>query len=177
MTVRTFAVILVLSLALGACGGGGSSGSGGGRNDIATVETNAPPLNPPTGGGGSQDPVDENRARWNAAGIANYDFTLQRTAFTIPLYVEPVTLQVRAGQVISRTFANTGLPVAPQDANWWPHIDGLFDIIEAARDQPADVLTVTWDPQYGYPTFADIDGDTGLGDDEHSFRVTGFVVR
>ena len=171
-------VLLASALTLTACGGGGSAGDTDEKGS-GTVDFTPPDHQGDSGGGGTgpTDEISEARARWDASAIADYDFVLQRSAFTPAHLAEPVTLLVRNRQVVSRVYVNSGLPVAAQNATWWPSIDGLFDILEAARDQNAAVLQVQFDAARGFPTQANIDSHPGLADDEHAFTVTNFAVR
>lgn len=160
-----------------ACGGGGG-GSSDLQRPVSIYPSGSPgPTsgNPP--GGGTPTEVEQQRAIWQSSGVVNYRYTLQRTVYSGPLYTDPVVVEVRGGAVVSRTYANTGAPVTvPDAASWWPAIDGLFDLIEDARNAGAAVAQATWDPTYGFPDWASIDPNAGLADDEHSFTATGLVV-
>jgi len=175
------ALILLASLSLVACGGGGSSGTLS-KNGSGTVNIDPPPHQGGSGGSGGsddepQDEVTEKRALWESQGLANYDFVLQRSSFSPQPLVDPVAIQVRGGQVVSRIYVNTGLPATPPNPGWWPTIDGLFDFLRAAKDANADTIQVTWDAQRGFPTYAFVDYVTGLADEEQGFTLTNFVPR
>jgi hypothetical protein len=176
---RLLVVPVLLTLVfLPACGGGGGGSSIPEEDGPLTVPYDGPDVQPDgDGGGGSGESsaLDQARALWDSQGITDYTYTLQRTAFAPPQYTAAVIVVVRGGQVISQTYQQTGQPVTPLNTAWWPTIDGLFDILQDAYDRNAEVIQVTYDPTYGFPTWANIDYDTGLGDDEHSFGAGTFT--
>jgi len=172
----TLGTLVVLSLWLGACGGG--SGSGDSTlphlNPVSTYPTGRPPSDPDLPPDTPLTELELQRGIWDGLGIANYRYTLQRTVFNGPQYTDPVIVEVRGGQVISRTYANTGQPVTIADPSWWPAIEGLFDIIQDAQDRNAAVAEARYDPNLGYPTWGNFDDNLGLADDEHSFTAGSF---
>ena len=173
-------LMLIASLSLVACGGG-SAGTPS-KNGSGTV-TIDPPSNPGGGGGSDggddepQDEVDEKRTLWESQGLANYDFVLQRNSFSPPPLVDPVAIQVRGGQVVSRVYVNTGLPATPPSPEWWPSIDGMFDFLRSAKDANPAKFEVTWDAQRGFPSSAFVDYVSGMTDEERGFAVSNFVSR
>lgn len=70
--------------------------------------------------------------------------------------VQPVTIEVRAGEVVRVTARGTGEDLTSLPNLQWPTIAGLFTIIEEAREQGREPLQVGYDPQSGYPTRIEI---------------------
>jgi hypothetical protein len=172
--------ILVFGISFSACGGGGggSDSTPAHLRPVSTYPTNQPPGTPDNPDDPPDEPkteVEQQRAIWVSQGISNYRYTLQRTVFSGPQYTDPVVVTVQGGQVVSRTYATTGQPVNVPDPSWWPAIDGLFDIIEDARNRNAPVADAGYDPVFGYPTWGDFDYNLGLADDEHSFNAGSLV--
>lgn len=124
------------------------------------------------------DPAAElqlNRDRWSRTGVVSYRFTITRDCFCTPEMSGPVVIEVRAGEVISRTYEG-GSAVDPQFADLFVTIPGLFGIVEDAILSQAAALSVRYDPELGYPRSIAIDPVAGVADDEVSYRVTGFAA-
>lgn len=170
-----FIAALLATLVLVGCGGGSSSSGPDELNLPTTPSSNPPPSQQGGGGGGTQTVLDQNRTLWQSQGILNYTYRCQRSIFGPSTFTDPVTVTVQGGQVTSQVYEQTGQPVDPQYSNWWPSIEGLFDILQQAYDAPADSITVTYDPNLGYPTFGSIDPVSGLADDEHAFNASNVV--
>ena len=168
--------LAVLSISLGACGGGSGSGdsSPADGNPVSTYPTGSPSSSPDLPPDSPLTELELQRQIWDGLGILNYRYTLQRTVFNGPQYTDPVIVEVRGGQVFSRTYANTGQPVTIPDPSWWPAIDGLFDIIQDAQDRNAALAEARYDPNLGYPVWGNFDYNLGLADDEHSFTAGSF---
>ena len=116
-----------------------------------------------------------NRARWNAAGIMNYRYTLFREAFAPPALTAPVVVEVRNGVVVSRKYEATGQPAPVTHSSWWPSLDGLFDLVANAYAN-GDEVFVQYHGTLGFPVFGNIDPNPGLADDESKFTASGFTI-
>ena len=121
----------------------------------------------------SSDLVDARR-RWLLNGPASYEFTYGASCFCGQEFLRPWVIRVAAGQVTSVRFADTGAEVSASAAAFAPTIDRLFDDIAGAVQRGAQVVDVTYDPQYGYPVRGAIDGSAQVADDEYWFSVAGF---
>jgi len=115
------------------------------------------------------------RLKWERTRPAAYTFTIARYCFCAP-GGGPVIVSVRDGVVESRTYAANGAAVAPAYAEYFPTIDGLFEVIEDAR-QRADAIDVTYDPAFGFPAVISIDYIRTSADDEITYRATSFQPR
>lgn len=108
--------------------------------------------------------------RWQQAGVQDYQVVVQNLCFCG--YTRPVRLTVRQGTVVSRVDAETG-EVAPSYANA-RDIPELFDLVREAIERDAYKMTVTYDPQYGFPRQINIDYIGNAVDDELSVTVSEF---
>jgi hypothetical protein len=115
--------------------------------------------------------LERNRERWAERGFPDYDLTLRRLCFCPPELVRPVVVAVRDGEIASVTFTETGEPVDPEFARFFPDVEGLFDLVQDAIDRDADSLVVDYDAALGYPAAISIDYEAGIADEELSFRV------
>lgn len=117
------------------------------------------------------------RARWAEVGINDYSITVRRACECTPEMMGPVVVEVRDGAVVSRVYSSNGAAVDASHASLFPTVDGLFDILdEAARTRAARVQG-KYDSYYGYPTYAAIDRDRLVVDDEVIYTVTDFLER
>jgi hypothetical protein len=117
------------------------------------------------------------RLKWERRRPAAYTFTIARLCFCTQEGIGPVIVSVRDGVVESRTYVAGGAAVAPTYADFFPTVDGLFDLIENARRQGADAIDVTYDPLLGFPVVTSIDYVRAMADDELTYRATSFQPR
>jgi hypothetical protein len=106
--------------------------------------------------GVSQHELAVRRARWEARGIADYQYDYLVTGFFINYGGRPIRIEVRHGVVQAATFVATGEPV-PGQVSEWPTIDQLFDhAAQAARD--GRLRGVRFDPRFDFPAEIDLAG-------------------
>jgi hypothetical protein len=117
------------------------------------------------------------RLKWERTRPAAYTFTIARYCFCTSDGIGPVIVSVRDGVVESRTYVNSGAAVAPTYADYFPTVDGLFELIEDARRQGADAINATYDPARGFPVVISIDYVREMADDELTYRATDFRPR
>jgi Family of unknown function (DUF6174) len=117
------------------------------------------------------------RLKWERTRPAAYTITVARLCFCPQGGSSPVIVSVRDGVVESRTYVNNGAAVAPTDADYFPTVDGLFELIEDARRQGTDTIDATYDPARGFPVFISIGYVRGMADGALSYRTTNFQPR
>ncbi len=117
------------------------------------------------------DDLEEAWERWGAAGILDYDFTLQRGCFCADF--GPKRVKVRRGVVESILDLDTGDPFV-DSRNAYPAIPGLFDFLADAIDE-ADEITIDYDRALGFPISVTIDFIKDAIDDELSLTVSEFL--
>jgi hypothetical protein len=117
------------------------------------------------------------RLKWERTRPAAYTFTVAVYCFCTQEGSGPVIVSVRDGIVESRTYVATGAAVAPTYADYFPTIDGLFEVIEDARREGADEMNVTYDPARGFPVVISIDYVREMADDELTYHATDFQPR
>lgn len=127
------------------------------------------------GGGEAQAALTSARARWGRQGFHDYDLDLRRSCDCAPGLEGTVKVRVRAGEIVSRTFAPRGEPVAEEHAVAYPSVGGLFDTIQDALDRGVDALSVTYEPNLGFPETLTIDYRDALAGDEVEYEVVKLV--
>ena len=115
------------------------------------------------------DELDEKRQLWEAQGLSDYDYTIQRGCFCGASGWHRV--EVRASEVALVTHIESGTVLDPAFTDGFTDIDGVFDLVaEALRE--ADEITVEYDEAMGFPKDVSIDYITDAVDDELSLVLT-----
>lgn len=115
------------------------------------------------------------RGLWLEADLTRYTFTFQQLCFCPPEVTEPVLIMVANGEVkdVSRPSSESHLD--PPSIGDWVAVEGLFDLVQGAIDQNADVMEVAYHPEFGYPVSAIFDYEQGPSDEELEFEVSGLT--
>lgn len=114
--------------------------------------------------------LERARALWEATGPDDYTYAVKRLCFCG--YLGPVRVTVEDGAVVSI------VPVGDEEApfelteDYFPGVDGLFDILEDAVERDAHAITATYDPETGVPVSFYIDYEEQAADEELGMEVT-----
>lgn len=129
-------------------------------------------LSGPDEEGGPLARLVEARQRWQASGISRYELRMRRTCGEcLPASALSVVVSVSAeGKTVSQ--AENGEPAETPEL--YPHVDGLFDLIEEMILAGAEV-EADYD-QRGVPRSVAVDPVPGAVDDEFGFVIHGLVV-
>ncbi len=119
--------------------------------------------------------VRDHRAAWEALGLTDYEFDVQRQCECSADWVRPARVVVSAGRVAEATYADSGQPAAASMT--YPTIDELFDMIEEAIRMEAPGLWVSYDARLQYPTEISINYQEQVVDDEISISARNLVAR
>ena len=127
--------------------------------------------------GGSTGPevdrLGEQRALWQALGLNDYTYDVQRICFCP--FREGVRVTVVDGAVAGATDLATGEVLEPNEVQWYLTIDDLFDLVQDAYDENAHEVQVEFDPSRGYPTRIYIDYSEMIADEELGFTLLSEV--
>ena len=123
--------------------------------------------------GPEMDRLSEQRALWEAQGLQNYTYDVQRVCFCP--FREGVRVTVSNGSVAGATDLATGEVLEPSEVQFYLTIDGLFDLVQNAYDRNAHEVQVEFDPSRGYPTRIYIDYLENVIDEELGFTLLGEV--
>ena len=126
---------------------------------------------------GGQSTLAKNRDKWTAQGISHYRFNLTISCFCPFFEVNPVTVEVLDGRIVSMTGAD-GQPLPENFRSEFDRagtVDLLFAIAENSLAN-ADQAEVTYDAVYGFPSSIIVDWIELAMDDEISYYVENFEV-
>ncbi|MBE9007286.1 hypothetical protein IQ259_19995 [Fortiea sp. LEGE XX443] len=127
---------------------------------LASLSLNAPVLSAPPVQIVQKSPSNNfnlkqlriNQRLWNSQQIKNYRYTVTNSCFCIPELRGPAIVEVRNGNTTSIRNAKTGEPVNSELLRPYSTIPRLFNLIRNAISSREPELTVTYNPQLGYPT-------------------------
>ncbi len=122
----------------------------------------------------ADDELTANRDRWEAAGIASYEYRYEKACDCHRDTPAETIVTVESGLVVGvrydRDDYRTEIPVAEDNYRWFRTIDDLFALVEAAS-QSAATLRVAYEPELGYPAYIYIDYDQAMVGEEVELRV------
>ena len=123
----------------------------------------------------AQGELDRHRALWEASGADDYSFVLTPICFCPQDVLDPVRISVLGGFVASVAYSESGKAPEHDGYGRYVTIDDLFDTIQEAIDRKAAQVTVSYDPQIGYPTDAKLDYDARRADEEYRFTASDYT--
>jgi hypothetical protein len=110
--------------------------------------------------------------RWQAEGIHDYSFTLFKSCFCPG--GQPMRITVRDDAVQNATNVRDGTAVEGKSMAKPLTMTEIFREIEEAYAKPADHVTLTINPDYGYPERVYIDYVAMMADEELNYTLTDF---
>lgn len=116
-----------------------------------------------------QAELDTSKALWSSQGYTEYTYNFLQSCFTCP--TEPSLVSVENGQVVMVD----GQPVTA-DTSSPPTINELFDEIQKGLNENAYEVTVSYDPDHGFPKQIYIDEIKNAFDDEYSVTISNFMA-
>ena len=114
--------------------------------------------------------------KWQQIKPVHYAYTLQRSCFCTPEVRKPIEIRVFRGKVQQATVLPNGTPLPADRQASALTIDDLFLKIHDAIDRNAASLSVTYDPQYGFPTNISIDYERMMADEELALSASNFKI-
>lgn len=119
-----------------------------------------------------QAEFDENFVKWNQADVSDYTIEFRVSCFCPTEITAPVIMTVKDTNTIeSVRYVDTDAPVTEYMDIYLP-VGGMFDMIQEAIDMRVANLTVSYDPEMGYPTEVFIDRDFMMADEERGFSAS-----
>ncbi len=133
--------------------------------------------NPSPGDPAARQAFEEALARWEDAGLADYDYTFTRGCFCPEEWIGPYQVAVRVGEIVRASFKGIDLfDVEMLEIGRYDEIiktvPALFDEVERALRE-ADSFTAEYHPRLGYPANVYIDWIANAADEEVSYSIEG----
>jgi hypothetical protein len=125
---------------------------------------------------GSHSEIEQNKEKWQDAGISHYRYNLAISCFCVFTQDMPLILEVRDGQVVSMEF-QSGKAIDPSLTELFDKyatIDRIFAELDAGLNGAADEVIAKYDPTYGFPTEVTIDVEKQATDDELYLTLSNF---
>ena len=127
----------------------------------------------------AQTDFDKNLAKWQAANITHYRYSLNVGCFCPFMDQMPVTIEMKDGKIVSFTSPG-GAPITPEDSLYqilqsYAGMDMLFNQAKLALEN-ADKVEVAYNPENGFPTTLNIDVSEQISDDETYITVGDFEI-
>ncbi len=122
---------------------------------------------------------DKNLAKWQAAKITHYSYSLSVSCFCAFMDQMPVKIEMKDGEIVSVTVTNGNVITSTDDLylilKSYAGMDMLFNQVKAASEN-ADKVEVTYNPSNGFPTSIAIDQIEDAVDDELYITVGDFKI-
>lgn len=115
------------------------------------------------------------RARWAAAAMLDYDYTLSRVCFCPPEALGPFRVRVRGGDVEGAEFGGEEVDLAT-NGSLVMTVERVFADIERALTDPEADVFADYHPELGYPTVASLDWIVQAVDDEEHLTLSDLVA-
>ena len=122
----------------------------------------------------AQAELDRHRALWEASRADDYSYVLAPICFCPQDLLDPVRISVLGGVVATVAYSESGKAPEHDGYGRYVTIDDLFDTIQEAIDRKAAQITVTYDPEVGYPTDTRLDYDARMADEEYRFTASDY---
>ena len=125
---------------------------------------------------GNQSEIEQNREKWQNAGISHYRYHLAISCFCVFTQDMPLILEVQDGKVVSMEYQN-GKEIDPSLTELFEKyatIDRVFAELEAGLNGAADEVTAKYDSTRGFPTEVTIDVEKQATDDELYLSLSNF---
>ncbi len=120
---------------------------------------------------------EENYNLWLEHKIESYSIIFKRSCFCIPKVTYPARVEVEQSgdvQITHATYTKSGEPVPPEYLDSFLSIEETFELIGEAIKEKADIIRVSYDSQYGFPTEVFIDYSEIIADDELYIEISNF---
>lgn len=127
---------------------------------------------------GSQSEIEQNKEKWQDAGISHYRYNLFISCFCVFTQDMPLIIEVQDGKVVSMEF-QSGNEIDPSLLELFEKyatIDRVFTEVEAGLNGGADNVVVTYDPTYGFPNQVTLDFEQQAADDEIYLTLSDLEV-
>jgi len=125
--------------------------------------------------------IQEAYARWQAAGIYDYQWAVFNNCFGCDYENYHVFAVVEQGQVVALMMSEPRYSwpdtySSASSALSWHTVSGLFEELRHKVEQAPDVMELSFHPQHGFPTHASIDYEYLWFDEEDDYSSSAFAI-
>ena len=121
--------------------------------------------------------LEENYKLWLGHKIESYSIIFRLSCFCIPEVTSPARVEVEQSgnvQVTRATYIENGKPVPQEYLDSFLSIEETFELIDKAIKEKSEVIKVSYDSRYGFPTEVFIDRSKMVADDEFYVEISNF---
>ena len=122
----------------------------------------------------ADEALETNRAKWEAAGIAAYEYRYQKVCVCHKEKPSDTIIAVSNGEIVGVRYDHEDyldeVPVPPEKYDWFRTIDDLFALITGALEREA-VVRVSYEPELGYPLRIYVDYEQDLVGEEIELQI------
>jgi hypothetical protein len=113
------------------------------------------------------------QTKFTAADLASYSFTWRQGCFCGDDRGRPTRITVVDDAITRAVYVDDQTPSKNPDIKT---IDGLYALIQRGYDQHYDTVTVTYDPELGYPLTVFFDPVKNASDEETQLWLEDFIT-
>ena len=121
--------------------------------------------------------VQNNREKWKAHEISDYEIEMQKICYCIPEVVRMMIFEIDDNKVKAVSYADTGDDVDPQHYGNFNTIEGMFSFVEQVLEKNTADLIIAYDEEYGYIKELSVDFKQNIADDEISIIASNMRPR
>ncbi|MDH3290689.1 MAG: DUF6174 domain-containing protein [Gemmatimonadota bacterium] len=108
-------------------------------------------------GSALQDDLTARRGAWESLGYTDFAYTMAVRCVCTGIVDVPTRVTVTNSGSSALAFVSSGDPVPAEYHSWYLTIDQLFDAIQQAIDDKAELISVVYHPDLHYPSSVVID--------------------
>jgi len=123
-----------------------------------------------------QDDLAIAQRRWQAAAIADYSFTFQRSCFCLHTATRAVTVTVHQRAWATLMYEDDGTAADTSLFRDFLTMERVFSFLRGSLEEDPATFEARYDAQLGYPAEVSIDYLANAIDDELSLWIAGFRI-
>ncbi|MDH3458337.1 MAG: DUF6174 domain-containing protein [Gemmatimonadota bacterium] len=126
-------------------------------------------------GSALQEDLTTQRGAWESRGYTDYAYTMTVRCVCTGIVDVPTRVTVTNDAISALAFVSSGDSVPAEYHSWYLTIDDLFDAIQQAIDGKAQLISVTYHPDFHYPSRVVIDYSLIQVVEEVGYEISDFV--
>lgn len=114
------------------------------------------------------------QARWQAAGILDYEMDLVRLCYCVQEHTMPVTVTVRGGEYVSLVYLDSGGVADTTLFRQYLTMDRIFTLLQDVVATEPAAFRAEYNPGLGFPVLVTVDPDRSVIDEEFTIQMLAF---